>query len=164
MNVVPCVFGTYARRFMDYVGTCGLKKLCLCVCVGPGDALLAEPDLWLAVIDSWAARLLLPPPTALCDACHTGQSVQWSDSYPDTIACTHCTHTHRLKSVITHRHKLRFEDLTYFLNVFYYNVTKWKRFTVIEPTEAAMFTHWLAATISSKNNTVGMMGPLRRSC
>lgn len=34
---------------------------------------------------------------------------------------------------------------------------------VLKPTTAAIFTYRIAATISSKNNTVGMMGPSRRS-
>lgn len=76
------------------------------MCVGPGEALLAELDLWLAVIDSWAAHLLSPP-TALFDACHIGQSVKWSDSCPDMLMLTHYTHTR----TNTHIHR-RMKGLT----------------------------------------------------
>lgn len=43
-----CGIQINARRVMDYVATRGLKRcvyVCVSVCVGPGDALLAELDL-----------------------------------------------------------------------------------------------------------------------
>lgn len=61
--------------FVHVVCICGCPR----VCVFGGEqvnALLAELDLRLAVIDSWAARPLRSPPTALFDACHIGQSVK----------------------------------------------------------------------------------------